>query len=452
MLAVAAAIFSFPSYYNKKINFAVSKIGIRGLSLNIREAPFKFGLDLRGGVHLLYDADLSNIPGSEQADAMAGLRDVIERRINLFGVSEPVVQIIKNGKNYRLAVDIAGTINPAKAIKLIGKTPFLEFKEQRPPAETQKILDKRKELKKIPSKEWPKVKNWQLAIQDPYFQPTKLTGRYLKKAQISFDQTTQEPLVLINFNKEGAKIFENLTAKNIGKKLAIYIDNALISAPVVQNKIVGGEAQISGSFTVKEAKDLARNLSAGALPVPVRLVSQEQIGPILGQISLAKSLKAGIAGFLVIVIFMVLFYKLPGLLSSIALVFYAIFTFAVFKLVGVTLTLAGIGGFILSIGMAIDANILILSRFREEVKERKNIAASQPPAFSRAWPSIRDGNLTTLAVALILFLFGSGFIKGFSFTLGLGILVSIFSAMVVTKLLMTMVAPTRLGRVFWLWT
>ena len=396
---------------------------------------FKLGLDLQGGVYLLYQADLSQIEEKEKAEVMAGLRDVIEKRVNLFGVSEPRVQI----QGEKLIVEIAGIIDPAQAIKQIGKTPFLEFKEQK--ENYQEILAKNKELIEAGRED---------QIEDP-FQSTNLTGRYLKKAEVVFDQTTYRPLVSLQFNDEGAKIFEELTARNVGKQLAIYIDQVPISAPVVQEKISGGKAQISGRFTAEEAKELARNLNAGALPVSITLISQQSVGPTLGKISLEQSLKAGFFGFLAIIIFMTLFYRLPGLLASLALAIYALLVLTLFKLIPVTLTLAGIGGFILSIGMAIDANVLIFSRMREELRSGENFSQSLEEGFNRAWPAIRDGNLTTLIVAAILFGFGTSFIKGFATTLILGILISMFSAIFITKNFLRCFARTKLEKVKLLW-
>ena len=399
------------------------------------DIPFKLGLDLQGGIHLLYQADLSQIGEKEKSEAMAGLRDVIERRINLFGVREPIVQI----QGERLIVEIAGIIDPAEAIKQIGQTPFLEFKEQR--ENYQEILAKNKEVIKA---------GGEGQIEDP-FQSTNLTGRYLKKAELGFDRTTNLPLVLLQFDDEGAKIFEELTARNVGKQLAIYIDQIPISTPVVQEKISGGKAQITGNFKVEEAKELARNLNAGALPLPIKLISQQAVGPILGKISLEQSLKAGFFGFLAIIIFITLFYRLAGILASLALVIYVILVLAIFKIIPVTLTLAGIGGFILSIGMAIDANVLIFSRMREELRSGKNFSQSLEEGFSRAWPAIRDGNLTTLIVAAILFSFGTSFIKGFATTLSLGILISMFSAIIITKNFLRCFVGTKLEKIKLLW-
>jgi len=416
------------------------------------EIPFKLGLDLQGGSHLVYEADLSNIEKTEYSSAMEGLRDVIERRVNLFGVQEPVVQTQEAQGRYRLIVELAGIIDPAEAIKMIGQTPFLEFKEQRPEEETQKILDKQKEIEGKNLEELQQIEDWYLGFEDPYFQSTSLTGKYLKGAEVGFEQTaTYKSLVLLQFNDEGSKIFEDLTSRNVGKPLAIYIDELPISAPIVQEVISGGRAQITGDFTIEEAQALARNLNAGALPVPIKLISQQTVGPTLGKISLEKSLKAGMLGFLAVILFMILFYRLPGILSALALGIYAAIVLSLFKLIPVTLTLAGIGGFILSIGMAVDANVLIFSRMREELKWGKSFAQSVEEGFNRAWPSIRDGNLTTLLVAVILFGFGTSFIKGFALTLSLGILISMFSAIFITKNFLRCFVKTRLENWKWLW-
>lgn len=409
--------------------------------------PFKLGLDLQGGTHLVYEADLSNIGEKDKSEAMEGLRDVIERRVNLFGVKEPLVQI----QGERLVVELAGVVDPAEAIRQIGQTPFLEFREPRQPEDTQKILDKQKEVEGKGLEEIQTIENWYLAFEDPYFKSTDLTGRYLKKAELGFDQTTTQPLVLLEFNEEGAKIFEELTEENVGKQLAIYIDQIPISAPVVQEKISGGNAQITGKFTIEEAKDLVRNLNAGALPVPIKLISQQSVGPTLGEISLEKSLKAGILGLIAVILFMILIYRLPGVIASLALIIYVALVLAFFKLIPVTLTLSGIAGFILSIGMAVDANILIFSRTREEISQGKNFSTALEEGFNRAWPSIRDSNFNSLIVCLILFTVATSFIQGFALTLGIGILISIFSAVFITRIFLRIFIGTKLEKINWLW-
>jgi protein-export membrane protein SecD len=347
-------------------------------------------------------------------------------------------------------VELAGIKDPAQAIQEIGKTPFLEFKEQRPEEEIKKIQEKQKELEGKTLEEAQKIPDWQLALKDPFL-ATSLTGKYLKKAELAFDQTTGKPLISLQFDDEGAKIFEELTARNVGKPLAIYIDNILISAPIVQDIIAGGKAQITGNFTIEEARELARNLSAGALPVPIELISQQTVGPILGKISLEQSLKAGILGFLSVILFMILFYRLPGVLASLALTIYIVLVLAVFKLVPVTLTLAGIAGFLLSIGMAVDANILIFSRMREELSEKKSFLVAVEEGFRRAWPSIRDSNLNSLIVCAILFTFATSFIKGFALTLAIGILFSLFSAIFITRMLLRLFINTKLEKIKWPW-
>ncbi len=449
VLAFLAGNLSYPKYLNQGINFLNGK-----LKLNIPhfwDVPFKLGLDLQGGTHLLYEADLSNIEKKDYSSAMQGLRDIIERRVNFFGVAEPVVQTQETAGQHRLVVELAGIKEPAEAIRMIGQTPFLEFREQRTEKETQIILDKQKELEGLTYEEAQKIENWELALENPYFISTTLTGKYLERADLNFNQQTGIPLISLQFNDEGAEIFEQLTSQNVGKILAIFIDGISISAPVVQEAISGGRAQISGDFTVEEAKELVRNLNAGALPVPIKLISQQSVGPTLGAISLEKSLKAGMFGFLAVIIFLIIFYRFPGFLASLALGIYIALILSLFKLIPVTLTLAGIGGFILSIGMAVDANILIFSRMREELKEEKSFAIALEEGFRRSWPSIRDGNLTTLIVALILFGLGTSFIKGFALTLSIGILLSMFSAIFITRNLLRLFASTRLEDIKWLW-
>lgn len=398
------------------------------------QKPFKLGLDLQGGTHLIYEADLSKIAEEDKAGAMEGLRDVIERRVNYFGVSEPVVQVQKQ----RLIVELAGIIDPAEAIKQIGQTPFLEFREQK--ENYQEIIEN---IQK-------KADAGESDFEDP-FQSTILTGKYLKSAEIGFDQTTYQSEVLLEFDSEGAKIFEELTSKNIGKILAIYLDGIPISRPVVQDVISGGKAQITGKFTTEEATFLVRNLNAGALPVPIKLISQQSVGPTLGKDSLDKSLKAGFLGFMAILLFLIIFYRIPGFFASIALLVYIIFLLALFKVLSVTLTLAGIAGFVLSMGMAIDANILIFSRMREELRQGRSYLAAFEGGVKRAWPSIRDGNFTTILVGLILFAFGTSFVKGFAFTLVLGNLFGMFTAIVVTNNFLKPFLGDKSPKWMWLW-
>ena len=449
VLAFLTGNLSYPKYLNQGIDFLNGRFNVK--ISHFWEVPFKLGLDLQGGTHLLYEADLSSIEKENYSSAMQGLRDIIERRVNFFGVAEPVVQTQEASGQHRLVVELAGIKEPAEAIKMIGQTPFLEFREQRTEEESQKILDKQKELEGLTYEEAQKIENWELVLEDPYFISTTLTGKYLERANLVFDQQTGAPLISIQFNNEGAEIFEQLTSQNVGKILGIFIDGVAISTPVVQEAISGGKAQITGDFTMEEAKELVRNLNAGALPVPIKLISQQTVGPTLGAVSLQKSLMAGLFGFLAVIMFLIIFYRFPGFLASLALGVYVALVLSLFKLIPVILTLAGIGGFILSIGMAVDANILIFSRMREELKEEKSFVIALEEGFRRSWPSIRDGNLTTLIVALILFGLGTSFIKGFALTLSIGILLSMFSAIFITRNLLRLFAGTRLEKWGWMW-
>ncbi|MDP2735055.1 MAG: protein translocase subunit SecD [bacterium] len=422
-LGALAASFVFPQY----------------LSLpRVPEVPFRLGLDLQGGIHLVYEADLEGIPSFDRDQAMQGLRDIIERRVNFFGVTEPAIQLQGEGDTRRLIVELAGISDPNQAIQLIGQTPFLEFKEYRD--DYQEVLERNQQV----------LETGEGELEDP-FQATQLTGRFLSRAEIALDSVTQQPIITLQFDEEGAALFEQLTEENVGRPIAIYLDGVPLQAPIVQETISGGSAQITGQFTIEEARLAVRELNAGALPLPITLISQQSVGATLGAVSLQKSLAAGIVGFLLVAAFMALMYRIPGFIASVALVLYVLFLLALFKLVPVTLSLAGIAGAILSLGMAVDANILIFSRMREELKEGKSFGAALEEGFKRAWPSIRDGNITTLAVALILFWFGSSFVKGFALTLSLGILVSLFSAIFLTKNMLRLFSDTKIAKVLWLW-
>ncbi len=431
------AVFVLPSTFNKGIDFICEKLDWQ--LPRIPEKEFQLGLDLQGGAELLYEADLSEIEEGSRSQAMDGLRDVIDRRINTLGVREPEIETVIAGDVYRLRVRIPGITDPQEAIQEIGKTPYLEFSELK--EDYEEIQKHNQEVENSGEGE----------IQD-VFKPTKLTGRYLKGANIAFDQNTYNPYISLQFNDEGSKLFEEITGRNVNKPLAIFIDNELLSAPNVNQKISGGLAQITGDFTTEEAKYLARNLNAGALPVPIgEPIAQVSVGPTLGKVSLQKSLVAGIYGILSIIVFLIIIYRMPGLLASISLLIYGFLVLGLFKFGGFTLTLSGIGGFILSLGMAVDANILIFSRMREEIKVGKSIDLAVEEGFRRSWPSIRDGNLTTLIVGLILFGVGTSFVQGFATTLCLGILISMFSAVFVSRSFLGFLAQTRLAKLKKLW-
>lgn len=460
-LALVAGIFCYPNGYNQLVDNINAKYNWK--IWHFPQTEFKLGLDLKGGVHLEYQADLSQIGTNDKSEVMDGLRDVIERRVNIFGVTEPIVQVYGTD---RIAVDLPGVESVDEAIKWIGETPLLEFWEIRPQAELDKINAKREEIKNLTTfEEIQKVPDWQVAFENPY-QKTELTGKYLKKASLNFDQTTYAPIIELKFDDAGAKLFEAITERNVGKTIAITLDGASIVdtngdgkidgsdlyAPKVENKISGGEAIITGQTDVNAAKTLVQRLNQGALPVPLGSpIVQKKIGPTLGEISLNKSVQAGIYSIIGIIIFLILFYRLPGLIASFALVVYCLIILALIKLIPVTLTLAGIGGLILSIGMAVDANILIFSRMKEEMKAGKDVMTSIIEGCNRAWPSIRDGHFTALIVMIILYFLGTSFIKAFAFALILGILLNLFSSMVVSRIFLEFVAMGKIGKIKTLW-
>jgi protein-export membrane protein SecD len=404
---------------------------------------FRLGLDLSGGSRLVYRADVSEIDPANVKDSMSSIRDVIERRINLFGVAETTVQIeeanFATGGENRLIVELPGITDLEKAVSMIGQTPLLEFKTIRPDGAEKTRLEKELEVyqKKLEAGE----DMTGVPIPDPYFVSTELTGRYLKNSAIDFGQSGQggfgSPVVTLTFDKQGALLFEKLTEENIGKTVAIYLDGAPISTPVVNSVISGGQAIISGNFTPDEAKQLVGRLNSGALPVPIELVSTESIGPSLGADATKAGVFAGLVGFLTLSFLLVLWYRLPGLVAVIALVIYMSFMFALFKLIPVTLTSAGIAGFIISLGLAVDGNILISERLKEEIRAGRTINDAIKTGFSRAWTSIRDSNTSSILTALILYMFGSALIKGFALTLGLGAIVSMLSAVTISRIILT---------------
>ncbi len=614
-----------------------------------RKRPFHLGLDLVGGTHLVYEADTNAITSSERGDALEGVRDVIERRVNSLGVAEPVVQTTRVGDTWRVVVELAGVREVKDAIRLIGETPLLEFKEmnadQPPPltdAQKKQIQDDNVKAKKgaedtlsllkegktdfialakersqdsatkdkggdlgfvrsdtagqevlfaaakkagigklvpvivendkgfhvvrvdeegsedevqashilicykgasrcekettkddakkqiediqkqatkenfvdlakkystepgadtsggdlgwFPHGRMVKVfedaafplakgsisaviesefgyhiilkkderKTPTLHLRDIFFKKiqesdvrptpdqwksTALSGKQLTRAQLEFDPNTGSPSIGLEFNDEGAKLFEQITERNIEKPVAIFLDKNPISIPRVQQKITGGKAVITGQFSIDEAQLLVRRLNAGALPVPISLISQATIGPTLGHASLLASLKAGLVALLLVALFMIIYYRLPGFIAVIALCFYTIFLLAIFRFIPVTLTLSGIAGFILSLGMAVDANVLVFERMREELQAGKPTISALEDAFRRAWPSIRDGNLTTLISSAILFWFSASLIRGFALVLGLGVLMSMFSALVVTRHFMRALISNRVPRI-----
>jgi protein-export membrane protein SecD len=372
--------------------------------------PWRLGLDLVGGSHLTYEVDLSSVNQADRASILAGLRDVIEKRVNLFGVAEPQVYVAQSGAKSNLVVELAGIRDVGEAIKQIGETPLLDFREV--------------------STSTPSVA---IGSSTTQFTPTQLTGRYVTGAQLTFDQQTRAPQVAIAFNTEGAKLFGDITGRNIGKPLAIFLDGKPISTPTVNAKIDGGSAVITG-VSAEEGKKLAERFNAGALPAPIQLIEQQTVDPTLGAAAMKSAAVAGALGTALVALFMLLYYRTRGFYASLALLVYIALTLALFKIIPITLTLAGLAGFILTIGMAVDANILIFERIREEEKLGKKRMDAIRDGFNRAWPSIRDSNTSSIITAIILYYFTTGFVRGFALTLLFGVVVSMFSAITTTRL------------------
>jgi len=647
LLFIMSGLLVYPNPWNA----VASKARSAGISIpDYWKVPFRLGLDLQGGAHLVYEADFKDVPEADRADALEGVRDVIERRVNAFGVAEPLIESAKTGDAYRINVELAGITDVNAAIKQIGETPILEFKVPKTTPTDKEKQDKDKQnaeilksvqetLKKVQRGEdlgklaaelssdesktnnglteyvsrkgtkltdlvakleaayptpWkgllvPKVLEtnldyWIVKVVDvrrtlkeyrashilicydgatrceetrskdeasakanellpklnrtnfaamakansdeglaqtsggdlDFFLPTmmvkpfsdavaamplgtiaktpvetefgyhliyktgervmpeyqlqvirvskaldnitasnwdntNLSGRDLQSARVEFDSRTGEPQVGIEFNKEGGDKFAEITKKWIGQPVGIFLDGELISSPVVQAEITGGRAQISGRFTIQEAKLLARRLNAGALPVPINLVSQTTVGATLGADSLAKSMTAGAVGFLLVVLFMILYYRLPGIVAAIALLFYTAIVLAIYKLLPVTLSLSGIAGFIITLGMAVDANVLLFERLREELTTGRTLGSAIEEAWKRAWTSIFDGNITTLFSALFLFWFTSSVIKGFALTLAIGVIVSMWSAITVTRFILRLLSHVTWAKNPWLY-
>lgn len=425
--------------------------------------PFQLGLDLAGGSHLVYEADISGIEPIEVPELMNVLRDVIERRINVFGVSEPVVRVesgsfVTEEPTQRLVVELPGVTDVSEAVAEIGRTPLLEFKLL-----DEDILAQQETLRSLRSLENAsgsraeignvRVDGEVIEEQDP-FVDTGLTGRYLESAALEFagqqsGQLSNEPIVSIRFTNEGGDLFADITREHTGEQLGIFLDGELISAPNINEPIVGGTAIISGGFTPDEARALAQNLNFGALPVPIELVSTQTIGASLGNEVLRRGIEAGIIGFAAIMAFMLLWYRLPGLVAGVALVAYILIMLGIFQLVPVTITAAGLAGFVLSLGMAVDANVLVFERLKEEYRAGKDSRTAAIEGFARAWSAIRDGNLTSLLSAIILFWFGTSLVKGFALVFGIGVVMSMLSALTITRTLLIALPPVAREQKSW---
>lgn len=421
---------------------------IGGYSLNLfgglvrRDLEVKQGLDIAGGVSILLDADMSKVPEADRAQALNSLKDVIERRVNLLGISEAGVQTSKTGENYRVIVELAGTFDTEQALQTIGQVAQLEFRTMGEPQEIE-----------IPGAEGEEPQK----ITVPQYIPTDLTGADLRKAEVVFGQSSSEaagaPQIQLQFNSEGTRKFRQITQDNLNKQVAIYLDEEELIAPTVQSVISDGMAIITGQFSPEEAKAIAAQLNGGALPVSVNILEQRTIGPTLGQESVQQSIFAGAVGLLLVIAFMILYYGRLGFLASIALIVYGLITLALYKLIPVVLTLPGLAGFILSIGMAVDANILIFERIKEELRLGKPFSLALENGFGRSWDSIRDANFATLMTAFILFnpfdwgfLPTSGPVRGFALTLALGIFVSLFTGVFITRNLVRVFYTKRSAR------
>lgn len=382
----------------------------------------KLGLDLKGGSSLIFEADTSKVKKEDLTDALNSARDVIERRINFFGVTEPQIQTVKTGNKYRLSVDLPGINNYEEAINLIGQTAQLTFRE---------------------------LPDGKIATTSPIFlqltRDTGLSGVNILKSTVEFDSQTGKPQVGLKFNKKGAELFAAITKRNIGKPVGIFIDNMALTTPTVQTEILDGSAVITGSFTTDEAKKLTIAINSGALPLPIKLVEQKNIGPSLGEIEVKKSIYAGSVGLAMVLLFMIIYYGRLGLIASLGLLIYGLISLFIFKAIPLVLTLPGVAGFILSIGMAVDSNILIFERIKEEQRKGKSFDIAVRLGFGRAIDAIKDANVTTLTVAFILFnplnwefLPQFGMVRGFALTLAIGVGTSLFTGVVITKRLINM--------------
>jgi preprotein translocase subunit SecD len=437
ILTIVAGLIALPS--RLPINFNVfgrtidTVIGSPVLDFNFLGRPvhleysLKQGLDIQGGMQVILGADVSAIPEADRQTALEAAREVIARRVDLYGITEPSIQTSQFGSDYRLIVELPGVDNPQQALELVGTTAQLDFRLETPDTNTAT----------------------ESAITFfNSFQMTGLTGQQLERASVQFDPNTGEPIIALAFNEDGRTAFSQITTDNVGKRLAIFIDGIPVMTPVINTPITDGQAVIAGAFTLDQAKQLTIQLNAGALPIPITVLEQRTIGASLGQQSVAQSVRAGIVGILLVMAFMIMLYGVKGFLADIALVIYAVITIALYKVLGVTLSLPGIAGMLLAIGMAVDSNILIFERMKEELRVGRPSKQAMELGFGRAWDSIKDANLATIFTALILinplnfsFLNTSGLVRGFGVTLLIGVLVSLFTGIVVTRTLMRLFLP-----------
>jgi preprotein translocase subunit SecD len=407
-----------------------------GVLIDIPKSPLAgqkvkatLGLDLVGGTELTYQADLSG--STDKLKDLNNLSSVFRNRIDQLGVAEPTIQTSGTDK---IIVELPGIKNIDQAVEKIGATYELLFMEQATgPTDGVQLNDYYD-----PSFTYP-----------GFWKPTDLNGRQLVSAEYTFQNSSQssvqsEPVVTIKFDSTGKAKFAEITKRNVQKQIAVVLDNRIVTAPTVQAELDNGEAIITGSKNIKDAQQLAQRLNEGMLPVPAKLIGQQNIGATLGQDSLKKSMVAGIIGLLLVGLFMIIYYKTAGLIAMVALVIYTTLSLAIYKIIPVTMSLAGIAGFILSIGMAIDANILIFERMKEEMALGKTLNLAIIDGFKRAWTSVKDSNLSSIITCLILYYTaGSGPVRGFALTLGIGIIISLFTAVTVTRTILLLIAGSK---------
>lgn len=390
------------------------------------DLPLKKGLDIQGGMEVILEADMTQIAPEDRQVALESAREVILRRVDMFGISEPQVTASRVGDKYRLLADLPGVTNINQALNLVGTTAQLDFRLLPESAETEEAT-------------------YSASTFLNQFEPTELTGKQLKRASVQFQQQTNEPVISLEFDQKGQELFAEITQNNVGQVLAIFLDEFPVALPRIEGPIYDGRAVMTGGFALEQAKQLAIQLNAGALPVPIKVIEQKQLGASLGQEAVKQSVLAGVVGIILVMIYMVLLYGGKGLIADWALLIYGILTVAGYKVFGVTLTLPGIAGLLLTIGMAVDANILIFERMKEELRLGKPWRRAMELGFGRAWDSIKDANLATITIALVLinpfdfsFLNTSGLVRGFGITLLIGVLLSLFTGVVVTRTLMRM--------------
>lgn len=434
LLTAIALIIDAPKNYpikfhlfGRDISFTISSPTIhltKPFVLN-RELNIKQGLDLQGGTEVTLEADMDDLAPADRQDALDSAKEVIARRVDLYGVAEPTIKTVISQDTYRILVALPGVSNPDEALELIGQTASLDFRELPVATDTATYAD---------------------------FKLTELTGKDLQKSSVSFNSQNGKPEISLQFTEDGGKKFAEITGRNVNKPLAIFLDGVPLTTPIVQQQISDGRAVINGEYTIEEAKNMVITLNAGALPVPIQIIKQQNIAPTLGAVSIANSIKAGAVGLGLVALFMILNYGWLGLIADLGLVIYGLLTLAVYKFVPITVTLPGLAGFILSIGMAVDSNILVFERMKEESRKGNDFLGSMELGFGKAWDAIKDANIATLITTFVLFnpfdwsfLNSSGMVRGFALTLFLGIAISLFTGIFVTRNLLRALTSKTMG-------